>query len=295
MTTLAQLITQTKGHLLGNLREEVNSLNGAYTAGGTTLTMTYPMQSIVAGAELEIDTELFRVMSVSNQVATVMGAQKGTTAANHSNGAVVTVNPRFYSYSIWTNLNHTLHDLSSEGLYREVAIDVTFNPVVAAYDLTGSSDDTVIDILEVRYQQTGPTKRFPVIRNWSLMRDMPTSQFASGNALVVDGGGFPGLPLRVRYAANFTEMTSLTDDVTTTSGLRDTADDLPPIGAAIRELMGRDIKRTFLEAQPDTRRAQEVPPGTAQGALTTLRRMWEAGVQAERMRQVQRYPYRMVR
>jgi hypothetical protein len=292
MTTAAELIQQTKNHLLGNTREEINTLNGAYTAGGTTLTFTYPMRSILEGAELEIDLELFRVMSVSGQTATVIGAQNGTVAANHSNGSVVNVNPRFYNYSILTNLNHTLHDLASEGLYREVAIDVTFNAVVRGYDLTGSDPDSVLDILEVRYKQTGPTKRFPVIRNWSLMRDMNTTDFPSGTGLVIDSPGFPGLPLRVRYASLFTEMTALTDDVTTTSGLRASADDLPPIGAAIREMAGRDIKRSFLEAQPDTRRSSEVPPGAARNAIATLQRMWNDGVQGERMRQVQRFPYR---
>lgn len=293
MTTLATLIDQTKKHLLGNQREELNTLNGSYTSGGTTLTLTYAMGSIQAGAELEIDQEVFRVMSVSGQTATVLGAQKGTTAANHSSGAVVTVNPRFYEVSIIADINNTLNDLSAAGIYREISTNITFNPVVSGYDLTGSDAYDVLDVLEVRYKQVGPTKRFPVIRNWSLMRDMDTTVFASGNALVIDSGGFPGLPLRVRYAAALGQLSAQTDDVTTTAGLRATANDLPPIGAAIRQMMGRDVKRTFLEAQPDTRRAQEVPPGVGQGAITTLRRMYDEGVQQERMRQIQRFPYRM--
>lgn len=293
MTTLAQLVQETKLHLLGNTREELNSLASGYTAGATTMTFTYPMSSIQAGADIEVGTEVLRVMSVSGQTATVMGAQLGTTAANHSSGDTVVVNPRFYAASIITDLNHTLHDLAAEGLYKENYVDVTFNPVVSGYDLTGTSGQEILEILDVRFKQVGPTKRYPRIRNYSLMRNMDTAVFPSGNALVIDSGGFPGLPIRVWYATLFTEMTALTDDVTTTAGLRASADDLPPIGAAIRQMMSRDVKRTFLEAQPDTRRAQEVPPGAGQGAIQTLRRMWDAGVQGERMRQIQRYPYRM--
>lgn len=287
--TVSDLINRTRMYLLGNTREELNKLVGPYTAGGATLTFAYPMLSITAGADVQIDQEVFRVIGVSGQIATVIGGQLGSVAAHHDDGSVVTVNPRFYEHSILNDLNNTLSDLDGAGLYQEVALNVTFNPVVSGYDLTGST--TVLDVLEVRYQQVGPTRRFPLIRQWSLMRDMDTSVFPSGNALVIDHPGFPGLPLRVRYSAPFTQITSVTDDIDTI-GLGYTAQDLPPMGAAIRQMMGRDIKRSFLEAQPDTRRAQEVPPGVSQGAIRTLQQHYQMGVDNERMRQLQRFPYR---
>lgn len=292
MTTAQQMIYRTKELLLGNTREEQNYLASNYTAGGTTLTFSDSMGSIAAGAELEIGTELFRVRSISGSSAVVVGAQMGTTAANHSTNDVVIVNPRFRSASIFTDLNNALNDMSAAGIYKETAVNITFNPVVSAYDLTGSTDETLMDILEVRYQQVGPTKRYPVIRNWSLMRDMDTAVFPSGNALVIDAPGFPGLPLRVRYAQRLAQFVNLSDDSQTVCGVRPTGDDLPPIGAAIRQAMGRDVKRAFLESQPDPRRAQEVPPGVTQGAIQTLRRMFDQGVAEERQRQIQRYPYR---
>lgn len=292
MTTLNGLIAETKRYLLGNTREEINSLAAGYTAGGTTVTFTYPMGGIVAGADIEVDLEILRVMSVSGQTATVLGAQNNTTAANHSSGATVRVNPRFERQAIADDLNHALRDLSAEGLYREVALNITFNASVSGYDLTGSSASDVLDILEVRYQQSGPTKRYPVIRSWSLQRGMDTAVFPSGTALTIDSPAFPGLPLRVRYAAQFLPLVNLSDDVTSYSGLAATAADLPPIGAAIRQMMGRDIKRASTDSQPDTRRAQEVPPGVSQGAITTLRREWDQGIHRERGRQLQRFPYR---
>jgi hypothetical protein len=289
VTTASDLILRAKIHLLGNTREEINVLVGDYTAGGGTLTFAYPMASITPGADLEIDTEVFRVMSVSGQTATVRGGQLGSTPAHHDSGSVVTVNPRFYAHSILTDLNNSLADLDGAGIYQEVSLNITFNPVVSGYDLTGAG--TVLDILEVRYQQVGPTRRFPVIPHWSLMRDMDTSVFPSGTGLVIDSPGFPGLPLRVRYAAPLTQISAVTDTLDMI-GLSYTAADLPPIGAAIRQMMGRDVKRSFLEAQPDTRRAQEVPPGVAQGAIRTLQGMYQAGIADERMRQLQRFPYR---
>lgn len=293
MTTVADWVQTCKLHLLGNQREELNKLNGAVSAGATTLTFTYDMRSIQAGADVEIDSEVFRVMSVSSNTAIVMGAQLGSVAADHADGAVVTVNPRFYQHSIVKDLGNCLNDLDANGLYQEVAINITFNPTVASYDLTGST--TVLDVLEVRYKQTGPTKRFPVIRSWSLLRDMDTSVFPSGNALTVDAPGFPGLPLRVRYSAPFSEITALTQDVTADLGVSATAADLPPMGAAVRQMAGRDIKRSFLESQPDTRRAAEVQIGSAQQAIQSLRKQYQDGIAEERMRQLQRFPYRQTR
>ena len=67
------------------------------------------------------------------------------------------------------------------------------------------------------------------------------------------------------------------------------------MGAAIRQMMGRDIKRSFLEAQPDTRRSSEVPPGAALGSIRLLQQQYVQGIADERMRQLQRFPYRMAR
>ncbi len=123
------------------------------------------------------------------------------------------------------------------------------------------------------------------------MRNMPTTTFPSGNALSIDSPGFPGLPLRIRYAAPFTQIAALTDDLTTTVGLPSSASDLIWLGAAIRQMESRDTRRSFLETQPDTRRSAEVPPGASQGSLTLLRKRFDERVGQERMRLVQRYPY----
>lgn len=291
MTTAGDLIQTTKLHLLGNTREELNVLVGMHTAGGGSLTFQYPLASIQPGADVEIDQEVFRVMSVTGQTAQVIGGQLGSVLANHDDGTVVTVNPRFYRHSILSDLNNTLSDLDGAGLYQEKTIDITYNPVVGAYDLTGSG--TVLRVLEVRYQMYGPTRRYPLIPRWTLMRDMDATVFPSGTALTIDGpGGSPGLPLRVRYAAPFNQIGSVTDTLANI-GLSYTAADLPPMGAAVRQMLGRDIKRSFLEAQPDTRRAQEVPPGVSQNAMRSLQIAYQQGIADERARQLQRFPYRV--
>lgn len=289
MSTVATAMWEVRRLLEGNTRVEQNTLSGPYTAGGTTLAFSEAMRSILEGAELEIDSELFRVTAVSGSTATVKGAQRGTTAADHASGANVLVNPRFSTIGMLNDMNSTLSQLEAEGLFKETVATVTFDAVVSGYDINGSS--TVLDVLEVRYQDDGPEQRFPRINSWSLARNMDTAFFPSGNALMIDSPGFPGLPLRIRYAAPFTRIATVSDDLVSTVGLPSSAQDLIWLGAAIRGMESRDTKRTFLEAQPDTRRSSEVPPGTGQGSLTLLRRRFEERVGQERMRLVQRYPY----
>ncbi len=289
MTTALALVTETRRLLEQNQRAEQNTLTGSYTAGGTSLTFSEAMRSILDGAELEIDSELFRVTGVASATATVKGAQRGTTAANHSSGANVLVNPRFPTISILSDMNHTLSEMEANGLYKVTAENITFNSEVSGYALTATD---VREVLEVRYKDTGPDKRFPVIPSWSLLRNMDVSDFASGTAIVLDRGGFPGQPLRVRYATPFTRITSTADVLESTVGLSTSMLDLLPLGAAIRQMQTRDTRRSFLESQPDTRRSNEVPPGASQSAIREMRRTFDKRLGEERMRLIADYPYR---
>ncbi len=288
MTTVLSMVQETRRILEQNERSEKNTSTNSYTAGGTSLTFTETMRSILVDAEVEIDSELFRVTSVSSSTATVKGAQRGTTAANHSAGADVFVNPRFPVISILADMNHTLSEMEALGLYRETAENITFNPEVSGYPLATAN---VLDVLEVRYKDTGPNKRFPQIRSWSLLQQMDTADFTNGTALIIDSGGFPGQPLRVRYATPFTRITATSDTAETTVGLPASMLDLLPLGAAIRQMQSRDTRRSFLESQRDTRRSNEVQIGSSQNAISTLRKKFDERVGQERMRLIQRYPY----
>ncbi len=68
-----------------------STLNGSYTSGGSTLTLTSAASFPSAGNfRFRIENEIFKCTGVSGAVLTVVGAQEGTSAANHPNGAAVT-------------------------------------------------------------------------------------------------------------------------------------------------------------------------------------------------------------
>jgi len=176
-----------------------------------------------------------------------------------------------------------LNDLSSidNGMFQVVSVDLTYNPAVQGYDITGAT--SVIRVLEARYKVPGPSKNYPLIGEYVLQRNMPTTDFASGFVFDTYQRAFPGLPIHLRYAAPYGQLVNLTDDVNGVAGLQVTAMDIPPLGAAIRLIAPREIKRNFTEAGVEPRRAEEVPPGSVLKSMLGLQQLRANRIKAEAM------------
>ena len=290
MTAASDLIERTRWHLNTGLVEKRNVLTTSIDASTTGLSFTYDLGPLQADAVIAIGLELMLVWSVntSGKTAVVQRGMFGSTAAAHTTSDLVTVNPRFSDFHILKALNDDLAALSASGLYQVKTEVVTYDGNERTVDL--ASD--VIDILEVRYDESGGTKRWPLIDNYTLMHDLPTADFPSGKGIRFDSPPEVDVNIRVHYKAPFTALSALTDDVLAVSGLHAEAHDLPPLGAAILMGAARDIRRTDTAAQGDTRRAGEVPAGTPQGAIRALSRQRDVRIGQEQARLYQRYPLR---
>jgi hypothetical protein len=302
MPTLASdLIESTRHHLLTGQPEKLNKLSGSLTNSATTFALAYDVAGLQAGTIVAIDLEeifVFSVDSTSKTVTDCIRGYNGSTAATHSSGAIVTVQPKFSKFRILEAINDDLKDLSSplNGLYQLKTVDLTFNPVTFGYDLAGATG--MIGIQEVRFRTPGPQKTWPKIDSWQLLRNATSSgdfgDFPSGFALVVYESAQPGYPVHVVYRAPYVPLVNLTDNVLTVTGLVDTMLDLPPIGAAIRLVAGREIKRNFDEAQGEPRRAEEVPPQANIQSVSGLRALRRDRIMAESVRLQRAYSYEFV-
>lgn len=289
MSTIAQVINRTQRQLLSGVVEERNKLSGNLTTSATTVTFTYELAGIRAGSLIEIDAEQMYVWSVtdSNKSAVVDRAFNGTTAAAHTSGAVVIVNPRFPRSQILEAINDEMADLSSpmHGLFQVKVLDLTYNGSDRQVNLPAVA--TVIDLIEVRsrYRSTD----YQQVRDIKLLRDMPTKDFGSGMALQLDQHIRQG-DLRITYKAPFTKATVESDNVQMICGYPESAEDILIIGAQIRLMTPREIKRNFTESQGDTRRSDEVPPGAVGNSITNLLRMRRDRITAEASRLARQYP-----
>lgn len=291
MTTAGTLVDRTVQNLLAGTVEERNKLASSVNASATSITLTYSLNSLAEQTVFECESELMYIwaVDVANKTLTVERGFGGTTAASHSAGAIITASPKFPRWQVLQALNDELADLSSpmNGLFQMKTVDVTYNGSDRMIDLTGVS--TIIDLYDVRLRYMADD--YPVIRNIRLLRDMPTSDFASGLVLAIDSSVRSG-SLRVSYKDAYSAFTSEASTLASTGAGTQLAD-LLVLGAQIRLMAPREIKRNFTEAQGDTRRADEVPAGAVNASITNLLRMRRDRIQAEAARLARQYPLRI--
>lgn len=292
MTTGQVWVDETRSLLLSGFAEERNKLASSYTAGGTTLTFTYPLGGIRAGSRLSIGLNNFYVYAVDGLTATVAGGEESTTDANAASGAVVRVNPRFPDNEIWNALADDLSDLSSplNGLFAIGTVDFTYLGSRNGYDL-GSIASSLIDGYEVKYLTSSGYKDTPRLPKdmWRINRNVNTTEIASGLSLELFTPAQVGYSVRLTYKSTFTAPATLATAISTT-GLLATAYDLPPIGAAIRLMAGREIKRNFIESQGESRRATEVGAGATMQSANGLKQLRAQRIAQEAARLHAMYP-----
>lgn len=286
-TTAADWVKEVEQHL--GVRP-ANKLSAAVTDTTTgSITLTYPMGNIADGALVGVDTEVMLVWATSGQGATVERGAAGSTAATHANGAMVYVltSSNTSQFSILRALNQDLSSLGSAGLFHMAAVEVTYNPAKAGYDLAGVT--SIEDVYKVEAKVTGLTGDWRVVRNYRMARDEDTGDFASGFSLRIGEGGQSGQSVRVFYRQPFVALAGLTTDVTTTL-LPASAYDIPPIGAAARLVGPREVVRNNFTSQGNSRRAEEVPARAVASSANDLWAQWNRRVGQEINDLQRRYP-----
>lgn len=286
-------IDETRDLLLTDYVEEQATLGAALDATETVVSFSLPSASpagVVAGVTIEVGSELMYVFSVVSGAATVRRGYRGSEAATHAIGDLVTINPKFPAYQILDAVNHELRDLSSpqHGLFQVKTVEVTFNAAQDGYDLAGVTDD-ILSIYQVTYSDPGSEASEPAITEFSLRRNRNTSSFASGYGLILHSDAWPGETVRVLYKTGFTSLTDSTTALSTT-GLHSEGYDLPALGAALRLMSSRPIRREFLDEQGSSRMSEEVPPGAVSASMRDLRVLRTERINAEATRLNGQYP-----
>jgi hypothetical protein len=289
MTTAATVIDRTLRQLLSGTVEPRNKLASSINSSATSVVTTYPLEGLRAGQVCEIDSELMYIWATDSgtKTMTVQRGFNGTTAASHTADAIITVSPRFPRAQVLEAVNDEIADLSSpmNGLFQVKTLDIDYNGSDTMINLTGVT--AIIDLLSVSVRYM--VDDYPVARKIRLVRDVPTDDFASGYALRFDQGVFPGR-LRIVYKAPYVTASTESSDINTTGGIQDTVTDIVALGAQIRLMSPREMKRNFTESQGDTRRAAEVPAGAVASSITNLQRLRRDRIQAEAARLKRSYP-----
>lgn len=291
MTTFQNVIERTRRRLMTTLREPMSTLAADMSDTATGISFSNAVR-FTEHSRLSVGLEDMYVVSVAGGglSATVVRGLHGSTAAAHTAGARVHINPSWTNWEIATAVNEELDSLSAQGLFRIRSVDFDFNSATAGYELAGTED--LLDVWRVRYNTPGPSNDWTLIhpKDWRIDQAADTDDFASGYQIVLRHGGHPGQKVRVSYRATFDQLSALTDDVATVAGLHAAAHDILVTGAAIRLLSGLEANRGLMTAQGEPRRSEEVPPRTAMGSLVPLVEQYEKRVREESKRLARRYP-----
>ena len=296
MTTVADLVEQTKRHLYGGGRVAMNLLASSITTSDTSISTTLPF-NVGAGSMVSIENEIVLAYDVDNpaKTATVLRGQLGTTAGSHSSGVVMEVNPRFPRAFIFDALKDEIR--SWKKLYKVSTASYTLTAGQQILDLTSTYNDAygIIDILFAP-QFSGDTWKSAgrtILAGAKLIRNADSDDISSGFGLHLPGGAPYAGEVRIVYSRPFV-TTTWTDatDVNSTVGLDASMEDIAPLGAAARLMTGRDIRRLDMSAQGEPDRTDGIQPGQALGVAKGLREMADMRIGQEAQELLSKYPGR---
>ena len=289
MSTVGTVVDRTVRQLMSGTVEERNKTVGALTAASTSIIFLYDLNGLRAGGVIQIDNELMYVWEVSSgsKTATVQRAWNGTTAAAHVSGSVAIVDPKFPRAQVIEAINAEIDDLSSpmNGLYQIKSLELNYNGTFTMVNLP--TTDKIIDLVSVtvRYIATD----YPKITRCRLIRDLPNDDFSAGYGIRFDEQVRAGRMIVV-YKAPFTNVTTEAQNLQNIAGFPTTAEDILMMGAQIRLVSPREVKRNFTESQGDTRRSEEVPTGSVSSSINNIIRMRRDRITAEAARLARQYP-----
>ena len=297
MTNAQDWIEGTRFRLMSGHQEQLNRLKTAYVAGSGTMVFDFDMAGIRSGTVISVGTSTFYVWeaNVNLKSATVQANWDGTLDQDLPAGSIVRVAPRFTDAQILRAINEDIHDLSSpsSGLFQIGTAELTYDSASVGYDLSAAPN--MISPIELRVENPGSFKEWTRIPSFKfrIVKGAPTGDegFESGMALFLydTWAGATGDRLHLTYRKGFNQLSNSYSTKLST-GIPSSAWDIPPIGAAISLMAGREIKRSFVEAQGDSRRAAEVTAGTSTSSVRALIALRQQRITAEKQRLDGFYP-----
>ena len=214
----------------------------------------------------------------------------GTTLAEHTAGAKVTITPTFPRYVIKKAINDTIAAFGST-IFAVKTTSFTFNAAQTTYAFNNLN---IHNILTIMWQDIGPSEEWFPIRRWSWDSLASTTAFGSG-AQTVTIGDFvqPGRTVKVVYATDPVPFTSNSQDYSTQTGLPDSTRDVAILGASYRLLTYLDPARAAQVSPQADETDSKRPFGASQTATKQLYALYTQRLNEETARQQAQYPIRV--
>lgn len=290
-TTVGDLIDETYRKLSSVYRDEIDTISegGAFTTADTTLTLTYATTSVGEGDLIEIEQELCYVVSVSGNDLTLIRGFLGTDAAQHADGSLVRVNPRFSRLDIRNAIKDSINDFSDLYWIDHQTVNATAHE---------NDNRSFLASLPKEFKQV---KKVRYINNDGVIARLNAAWVerdygASALTYIQLERDFyhpmqtGAVNLDVMYSMPFV-LSTFTEDMNLEVQVKlpESMHDLPVLGALWRLLAAEEGSLADPHPQGLYRRREEVPPGYAQQVAVTYKALFEARVSTEAEKLAERY------
>lgn len=279
MTTMRDMIADTRRMAYGSMTEQINLVAVSASAGATAITFDMDVSGITPGMVLSCDLNVWYVRSTipAQKIVNVIPGYDNSPLKSVAAGDFVTIKPRVTDWFMFETMNQEILRLSTpeHGLYQLKRWVADVDPTYQTYDFPAAAN-SMVSMLRVRYLLPGTTDVWidlppfaykvqidDVSNRVRLLRQVPS-----------------GTQIEFMYKAPFNQASNLDDDVTTVCGLSATMVDIPTLGCLATLMKTTESRRNQVQTQGDSRRASEVSAGANVGIARMVEqdhqmRIWE--------------------
>ena len=175
MSTFSQMVDQTLMHLHGytTVQDVATYLTGNVGASATVIGVNDT--TAVSRGVIEIGDELIWVDTVDSQQKTVTvppygRGYRGTTAVEHTLGERVVSSPLFPRKIVADSVNDAIRSVYPE-LFAVGETTINYQPSINTYSLP----EGALDIIQISWQTTGPSKEWLPVRRMRVDKHAATS------------------------------------------------------------------------------------------------------------------------
>lgn len=290
MTTMRDMIADTRRMAYGSLHDQINLVAQPYTANATTLVLDMDITGITPGMSLSSDLNVWYVKGTepsTNSVFVIPGFDN-SPKRNVAVGEFVYIKPRVTDWYMFETMNQEILRLSTpeHGLYKIASWTVQVDPTWQTYEIPTEVYDNMVGMLRVRYRVPGSP---------DVWMDIPEKsyriQFNAGTSYVRLLRNIPsGTDLEFLYKATFQQAENLDDNVNDVCGLSATMTDIPTLGCLATLLRTTESRRGQVQQQGDARRAGEVTAGSNMSLASMVEKDHQMRIWEEAARLIQRVP-----
>jgi len=289
MTTMRDMIADTRRMAYGSLHDQINLVAQPYVANATTLVLDMDITGITPGMSLSSDLNVWYVKGTepsTNSVFVIPGFDN-SPKRNVAVGEFVYIKPRVTDWYMFETMNQEILRLSTpeHGLYQIAEWEAPVDPTWQTYEFPPEAEN-MIGMLRVRFRMPGST---------DVWYDIPEKayriQIEAGQSRIRLLRNIPsGTDIRFLYKAPFSQAENLTDSVNTVCGLSETMVDIPTLGCLATLLRTTESRRAQVQQQGDARRASEVSPGSNMQIAQMVDKDHQMRIWEEAARLIQRVP-----